>query len=307
MSSSTNPPTTMNISSQVIAGTCNFKCAFSFNYPVSTCTATNGGNYISLSCPDSTSPVTFNNTKYQLTGCYIYSPSLHLYNNVQANAEIIIMHSPTGGGQNLLVCIPVSINGTSGTASTTLGQIITTMATGAPSQGESISQGINDFTLNEFIPMQEYYNYTSNSQDFVAFGLQGAIYISQANLTSLQQIISPVTTVIFPSASELFINYDGPTKGNGVSSDDIYIDCQPTNISEEETNEVVGTKAATNFDAGTSMRNFFNNPYVLLLLGALIFVVLIIAIQKGLTVLTGGGGSGDGSGSSFGNGFGFMR
>ena len=122
---STQPKTTpMNISPQNIAGTCNYKCAFSFDYPVSSCTATNAGNNITLSYTDSTSPVTFNKTKYNITSCYIYSPSLHSYNNVQADAELFIMHTPTSGGQGLMVCIPISTNGTSNAASNTIGEIM---------------------------------------------------------------------------------------------------------------------------------------------------------------------------------------
>jgi carbonic anhydrase len=280
--------TPMNISPQNVVGTCNYKCALSFDYPVSSCTATNSGNYVTLSYTNSTSPVTFNKNKYNLAESFIYSPSLHSYNNMQADSELCIALTPTEGGNQLYICIPISTNGTSNNASNILSEIIQALANGAPSQGGSVSQGINDFTLNDFIPMKEFYNYSAGGIDFIAFGAQNAIYISQSNLTSLQKVIQPFSGIAFPSGPSLFLNPDGPTKGAGVTSDNIYIDCQPTNASDEETNEVVGLKANANYDVGTTFTDILLNPIFLMFLFAFVFVIIIMLIHKGLVVLTGG-------------------
>ena len=74
----------------------------------------------------------------------------------------------------------------------------------------------------------------------------------------------------------------------GATSDDIYIDCQPTNTSEEEINQVVGFKANVNHDFGTTLYEIFFNPIFLLFVFAFVFVILIIMIHKGLVVLSGG-------------------
>jgi hypothetical protein len=84
------------------------------------------------------------------------------------------------------------------------------------------------------------------------------------------------------------LNTDGPTKGAGVTSDNIYIDCQPTNSSDEETNEVVNLKANTSYDVGTGFTDILSNPIVLMILFAFVFVIIIMLIHKGLVVLTGG-------------------
>ena len=291
MSTQTNQkPTPMNISPQNVVGTCNYKCAMSFDYPVSSCSATNSGNYLTLSYPNSTSPVMFNKNKYNLAESFIYSPSLHSYNNMQADAEICIAHTPSEGGNQLYICIPISTNGTSNNASNILSEIIQAVSKGAPSQGGSVSQGINDFTLNDFIPMKEFYNYSASGRNFVAFGAQNAIYVSQSNLTALKKLIQPFSGVAFPSGPSLFLNPDGPTKGAGVTSDNIYIDCQPTNASEEEINEVVDLKADTNYDVGTTFTDILFNPIFLMFLFAFVFVIIIMLIHKGLVVLTGGSG-----------------
>jgi carbonic anhydrase len=284
----------MNISPQNVAGKCTYKCNFAFNYPVSTCTATNNGNYLSLSCNDSASPVTFGNNKYNVSACYLYSPSLQLYNNQSANAELMIMHYPSAGGKTFYVFIPITTNGTSGNASNKISEIIDAVSKGAPSQGNSTNQGISDFTLNDFIPMKEFYNYENQNANIVAFGIQNAIYISQKSLSSLQKLIKPYNGIPFPSGPKLFLNSKGPTKGlNSTGSNDIYIDCQPTNSSEEESNEVVNIKAPTTYDTGKTIYSIIFNPIFLLLLFAFVFIILIVGINKGLKYLTGGSVGGD--------------
>lgn len=275
----------MNISPQNIAGTCAYKCDFSFDYPVSNFTATNNGTYLTLSLSDLTSPVTFNNNKYTVSECYLFSPSVHLYNNKAESAEFIISHNPTTGGKTLNLCIPLSTNGTSGAASNKISEIIKSIAKGAPSQGNSASQGISDFTINDFIPMNEFYYCSTDDSDVLSFGVQSSIYISQDDLSSLQSLIKPFTggAQMFPSGSKLFVNKTGPKKGTSATSDDIYIDCKPTNYSEELTNEVVATK----YDVGLSLSNIMSNPIFLFFLYSIIFIVIIMLVYKGLSYFTG--------------------
>ena len=235
---------------------------------------------------DSTASVNFNNAKYNIQACYLYSPSLQLYNNQNADGELMIAHQPISGGKTLYICIPLSTNGLSGSASNKISEIVDAVSKGAPSQGESTSQGISDFTLNDFIPLKEFYSYSTSDEDVVSFGMQNSIYISQTTLSSLQKIITPFKGNAFPSGPSLFLNSKGPIKGTPATSDEIYIDCQPTNSSDEETNEVVDfkNKSATIYDIST----FFSNPIFLLFLFAFIFIILIMIIYKGLNYLSGG-------------------
>jgi carbonic anhydrase len=282
--------TPMNISPQNISGTCNYKCEFSFDYPISGCTVTNNGNYLMLSFNNLTASVTFNNSKYNISSCYLYSPSLQLYNNQNANGEIMLLHQPTNGGKNLYVCIPLSVNGNSNNGSNKISEIIDSVSKGAPSQGGSTSQGISEFSLNDFIPMKEFYSYSNNNIDVVAFGLQNAISISQNKLDLLKKIIKPYSGLAFPSGPKLFSNTKGPTKGKPATSNDIYIDCQPTNSSEDEINEVVNIKSEKRFD----INNLLSNQFVVSFLLIFIFIILIIGTYKGLNYMSGGGNGGTG-------------
>lgn len=146
----------MNFSPQNIIGKCNYKCNYSFDYPTSSSTAINGRYYIILSYNQSHNSVTYNNIKYDVASCYIFSPSTNLYNNLEADGEFIIEHIPSVGGNSLYVCIPISTHGISNNASNTLSEIISAVSTGAPSQGRSVTQGINEFTLNDFIFLKNF-------------------------------------------------------------------------------------------------------------------------------------------------------
>lgn len=295
--SNQTPPTSMNISPQNISGNCTYKCDFSFDFPVTSCSVTNNGNSLKLSLNCPSPPVIFNTTKYNFLEAALNSPSQLLYNNQQSSAELMLVFQPVGGGKFLVVTIPLSTNGISGTASNKIIEIINAASKGAPAQGGSTNQGISDFSLNDFIPMREFYSfsYPDFGIDFVSFGTQSAIYISQNDLTTLQKIIKPPSGVSFTSGPKLFVNKKGPVKGLGLSGgSDIYIDCQPTNSSEEETNEVVNVKApSTTFDAGPTIFGIIFNPFFLLILFAFVFVALIMGINKGLKYLTGGSGGGD--------------
>jgi len=275
--------TPMNISPQNISGTCTYKCDFSFEYPITSCTATNNGNYLSLSQIESSSSVTFNNSKCNVSACYLYSPSVQLYNGQNVDGELMIVHQEANGGKTLYVCIPLSTNGTSNAASNKISEIIDAVSKGAPAQGGSVRQGISDFTLNDFIPMKEFYNYSTSKIDVIAFSSQNAIYISQKSASLLKKLIKPYSGNAFPAGEKLFVNKTGPIKGKSATSNDIYIDCQPTNSSEDETNEVVNIKSETIFDTN----NIFSNPIFMFLLFSLIFIIIIVGINKGIHYFTG--------------------
>jgi carbonic anhydrase len=287
----------MNISSSNVTGTCNNKCSYSYDYPTnSTTTASNYGQSLSVSCTQTANSATYNNTQYEVTNLYLFSPSLHQYNNSNAAGELIIIHTPTQGGNSFYVCIPLTTNGTSNTASTTISEIIAAVKSGAPSQGESVSQGISEFTLNDFIPSTTYFNYSTESYDAVAFGIQQAIYISQENLTSLQQCITTASSSILSSSgSELFSSTSSPIKGSGTSGSDIYIDCQPTNESAEEINQVSSKPGSASTISGFNMSSLTSNPtfisVILFLISAAIFFIFIMGFRTLMNYLGGDSGS----------------
>jgi carbonic anhydrase len=274
----------MNISPQNISGTCKEKCNFSFNYANNSYTATNYGQYIMLNTTDTSTPVTFNNNKYSVASFALTNSSIQKYNDKNADAEIAIYHTCSTSGEKLKVTIPLSTNGISGNASNNVSQIISAVSTGAPSQGGSTSQGIPEMNLNDFIPMKEFYSYNASGSETISFGIKNAIYISQNDLNTLQKITKPTTEQI-PAGPLLYVNSKGPSRGNSVDGSDIYIDCQPTNSSEEEANVTMNSsKSQVKFD----IDNFFISPAFIFMLLPFIFIILIMLIHKLLTYLSSG-------------------
>ena len=102
----------IDITPRNAAGTCDLKCAYTFDYPTSSSTLSNKGIFIGLSYDAATmSPVTYNQAPYSVAQIQIYAPSLHTFGGVAAAAEIMIIHTPQKGGDNLYVCIPVIVGG----------------------------------------------------------------------------------------------------------------------------------------------------------------------------------------------------
>lgn len=272
----------INISSQNIAGDCNLKCAYSYDYPNSSTTARNEGFSINLTYDKANiSPVIYNTNKYEVGFILIVSPSIHLFNGSQTNAEIIISHRPVVSGPPLWIGIPIIVSGDSTGASNLLNQIITAVSSNAPSQGESTNLNISNFNLNNFIPTKKpLFSYTQGPINWIVFGKENAIGLSQNSLNTLANVIKPLPGLQAPAGPLVFYNASGATKGL-TGGDQIYIDCQPVTTSDEEI-DVTTTKNQVSFD--------LNNPTTLLILQILIscilFFLLLFGIHYGLKYIS---------------------
>jgi len=274
----------LNIAPSSIAGVCNSKCDYSFNYPTMNITVTNGGtNLLSSLAVTSSPPVTFNSAKYMTTSILITCPSIHTFNNSPASGEIIIVHTPVAGGLDLIVCIPLSISGTTTSGSSIINQIVAAVSTGAPTVGENTSHGIDEFTLNDIVPMSPFYTYTGSNYEFIVYGIQYAIGISQTTLSSMQSLLKAFPNPQLLTVTTLFSNPDGPSSTTSNGDGQIYIDCQPTGHSEEEvdvTKEKTGPEIPPVNLAGLwDLFIFF--------IYTIICVALIVLINKGLKYMTG--------------------
>jgi len=273
----------INISQQNVQGKCDLKCAYNFKYPESNSTAKNNGIMINLTYDNgSNPPVSYNTQNYTVSNISIVSPSVHTFNNTTANAEIIIEHVPSKGGQNFYVGIPIVLSSESSSASNILTDIIQSVANNAPADGESTNLSISDFTLQKIVPQKPYFSYTDlNNSDWIVFGLQDAIPLNSSILKTLGNIIKPYAMTT--TGNSLFYNSTGPNTTS--IGDGIYISCQPTGSSEEEV-DVVYEKNQVNYDLAT----LFNNPTFLLIfqiiLGIIIFIVVMFGLNYAYTYFT---------------------
>ena len=264
---------TIDILPQNVKGKCDLKCAYSFTYPESNITAKNNGIVLNITYENrSAPPVNYNTAKYNVSKISLYSPSLHLFNGTSVDAELIIEHVPVLGGNNMSVCIPIVKSSESSTASNLLTQIIQSVSTNAPADGDSTNLNINGFTLDSIVPKKPYFSYENTTQglsgDYIVFGRIGAIPLSEETLKTFASIIQPYPAVM--TGGNLFFNIKGPN--SNISNEGIYISCQPTG-SSDETIDIVNTTPA-----GISISSFTENPANMIFLKFIIYLILIILL-----------------------------
>jgi hypothetical protein len=274
----------INISSKNVTGKCDLKCSYAFKYSESNSTAKNDGVLINVSY-DSTSvpPVVYNAEKYNVSKIMITSPSLHLFNDTSMPGEIVIEHIPVKGGNNLSVCIPFVSSSESSTASNLITDIIETVSTNAPSEGDSTNLNISNFNLQNIVPRKPFFTYSTKHEDFIVFGSLDAIPLSSSTITTLQQIIKPFPLPM--QSAPLFYNSKGPISGLQIG-DGLYISCQPTGSSDDET--------AVTYDKNSSsvdFSNIFNNPafkyLIMIVVGCLLFVIVFYGLSVFYNYLSG--------------------
>jgi carbonic anhydrase len=273
----------INISIKNIVGKCDLKCSYNFKYKDSNSTAKNNGVMISLTY-DSTgsSPVIYNNEKYNVSGIMIVSPSMHLFNNASMPGEIVISHTPVKGGKQLNVGIPFVSSSESSNASQLITDIIEKVASNAPSQGDSTNLNMSGFNLQNIVPKKSFFSYSAGPADWIVFGAIDAIPLSSTTLETLQKIIKPYPIPMI--AADLFYNSSGPNSGLQVG-DGIYISCQPTGSSEEET-AVEYDKPSTSFDFSNILESPTLKLIIVIFIGMLLFLLIFFGINAFFNLLS---------------------
>jgi len=267
----------INISANNVTGKCDLKCSYAFKYSESDSTAKNNGVVINLTYDSrNVPPVVYNNEKYNVSTIDIFSPSLHKFNDNLMPGEIMIEHVPLKGGNNMTVCIPFISSSESSNASNVITEIIEKVATNAPSEGDSTNLNISNFNLQNIIPRKPFYAYSTGNNDYIVFGALDAVPLSSSTITTLQQIIQP-QPLLMPIAP-LYYNSTGPKSGLQIG-DGLYISCQPTGSSQDET-AVSYDKNSSSYD----FSNIYNSPMFKLIIMIIIGCILFIIVFYGINV-----------------------
>lgn len=283
----------IDIDIQKVAGKCDLKCAYNFKYPKSSCVATNRGDYISIAYDTmSTPPVTYNTIRYNVSEVRIYSPSIHTFNGQKAVGEMIIIHNSMRGGHPLLVCVPLTNDNSDTKGSSLLTEIIQAVSSNAPADGETTTITLDDFTLDEFVPNKPFFAYNATQPyqpcvgkvDIIVFGpRESKKFISSDALTSLNSIIH-ANTYTTKTGPLLFFNAKGPGS-NGIG-EDIYIDCQPVDKSEDTTK--ISKNKSTCSSTSTpdiDIDSIMNNPTFQTIMGSFIFILIILMFSALIKVV----------------------
>ena len=203
----------INISSDNIAGKCDYKCSYIYDYLYTNLVAKHDKNMISI-INDGIEPVVkYNNNNYMVSSTMLVSPSLHKFNNKKTDGELLIEHMPIMGGKKLYVCIPIIQSNNFSSASVSIALIIEAIKAESNAENNSIRVKADNFTLNSFIPDGKFYSYSGNDlngsdADFVVFGIENAIPMNQSIFNSLTELILPISTQMKGGA--LFVNDKGP-------------------------------------------------------------------------------------------------
>ena len=141
--------TSINISKDKVFGKCDLKCAYNFKYPETNITAINRDVMIVFTFDKSTeSDVLYNQQKYSVEAMVLVSPSIHIFNGSPAKAELLVIHRPVLGGNQLATCIPITQSADSSKASNLVTELIQSVANNAPAPYETTTINISDFTRN---------------------------------------------------------------------------------------------------------------------------------------------------------------
>ena len=257
-------------------GKCSLKCLLWYKYGSSSCTVTNNTDQLVITY-DGESDVMFNSLPYQPVEVRIFKPSIHTFEGVQADAEMIVVHKGAPGG--LLICIPImaskNVNASTGT------NVLDDIISNAPAQNESSTLNMHDYNLNFLIPKSSYFSYTATlpygtcdgtQYQYVVFPKQ-SLSIEQSTLDTLGNHIHD--SYITSKEGDVFWNEQG-TKNNGFSGEgQIYIDCQPTGQEEE-----IIYKEPTGAVDYTWVYKFFY-----FIVGFIVMYVLIKIVNYGLKMI----------------------
>ena len=105
-----------------------------------------------------TSKVSFYNSgTYTPSEIRIYKPSLHTFNGVHAEAELLIVHS-SSSNSGLIVSVPIAMNGSKGSELNTIIAAANTLNPGtlAMTASAPIPSAVD---VNDFIPSKPFYVY----------------------------------------------------------------------------------------------------------------------------------------------------
>lgn len=185
-----------NIQINAIEGYCKNKCSMRYDYKTieQLCVSKTSSNVnINLKYEENTAPaISFDEIGYNPTNVTIYSPSLHKYNNIKANAEICITHSQQNSSPgNLYIFIPLMISsklprssGGEKNCNETLRSILNNMSEVACSDETWIKM---DFTINSFLPNKPYFFYKEGNNSIVVFHTNEYNVISRYDYNKLRR------------------------------------------------------------------------------------------------------------------------
>jgi hypothetical protein len=223
-------PTKTNVNS--ISGT--FNCIYDANMLASSAVSLSKDlSHLSIKCTSNNkSKVSFYNagiyTPYEIR---IYKPSLHTYNGVPADAELLIMHSSVSsnssiGSDGLIVSVPISVGGKKNAGVNAIIQSANTLNAGTVAINSSvpISSAVD---ANDFIPSKPFYVYNGTlPYDSCGGNYYYAVFTDPISSANPINNLTPSGIKTAPPPALLQKSKTGPGNGIGSTSANKYIEIE---------------------------------------------------------------------------------
>lgn len=195
------PKMPIDINMNNFKGECK-NCEFTYNYQDSTCTAKNKGDVIELSYDVLTRPSAyFNKISLDVEKVLLYSPSLHKYEGVHEDGELIIYHK--GINTKLMACIPIKIDDDKD-EHPLIKDIITQCSKSIIELDSSAVLNIQNYNLSYFMTDNPYIYYNSTTKtcneniNTIVFGNSHSfIPISKQNLNTIRALITYNNVIVY--------------------------------------------------------------------------------------------------------------
>ena len=254
-----------------------------------------------------TAPVKYNSTAYSVIEIRIYHPSIHKFNGVNTEGELVIVHGKcepnetSGCSPSLFVCIPLVQKSS---FNSTISTIIQEGFQQAPGKNEhgTVNTLPRPFNINNILPRSNvkgetvpFYSYRGTSPldckvrntDIILYNKTHALGISKGAVNALKKVKNSIITYNENrSPMDVFVNTAGAISSITTSSNDIYIDCQPTDsegnllVSADE-NYLQNTSGDPNAETPSIFDSIFgeeNSAAVKQYIVGAIFVILMFTI-----------------------------
>ena len=212
----------------------------------------------------------------------MYRPSIHLFKGTPADAEVVIQHS--GGGKNLLVCIPVVVQNSTGPSSMFFSQIMSYIPS---TENEPQVVNVSNWSLNQLLNYNVPYYYYLGSfpfepcngkVDVIVYDLKNSAKITHSDMSMLSSAITDTanSTIANPKNGLLIYNNKGAEDPENKGGDFDIVNCVPIDGMDDGTGGTGGTSVKNSSGSSNSIFNKINTKNETVMIIGLILAGLFL-------------------------------
>ena len=273
--------------SSATAEKCTTDCELSFDFKETGVTVRNSGDAMSVGFdPIMTPPVVYNKAKYTpLKGFVFYNTSNPLLSINGSNPAAVFYLFLQSDKNVLSMIIPIVESSNNQTnASTILSDILNESFIKAPKVGEQGKISYSGFSFQKIFPTNSPF-FSMRQGSYISIIFEKSISINKSVLDKLKQVIKPSVNRDV-GEPKIYYNPNGATSIALIKDEEIYIDCQPVNSSEEKIEYV--TKNPFKNDLSTMLNDPTTYLILQMIMSSIVFLVIYFVLSKGFKFMTTG-------------------